>query len=119
MKVIWKSGEKLLYNKIVVISGITDVQAERKALPDVVEELNRGIAADRDLRIELAQWETDTHPGFHPDEPQGLIDSLLRIDDCDILVGIFWKRFGTPVKDAKSGTEHEFRLAYESVETER
>jgi hypothetical protein len=41
-----------------------------------------------------------------------LIDSLLRIEDSDILIGIFWKRFGTPVEGAKSGTEHEFQEAY-------
>jgi hypothetical protein len=39
---------------------------------------------------------------------------VLRIEDCDILIGIFGKRFGTPVNDAESGTEHEFRVAYAS-----
>jgi hypothetical protein len=29
-------------------------------------------------------------------------------------LGIFWKRFGTPVNDAMSGTQHEFLKAYES-----
>jgi len=28
------------------------------------------------------------------------------------LIGIFWKRFGTPLKGAASGTEHEIRLAH-------
>src|SRR6266542_3867643 len=41
-------------------------------------------------------------------------ESLLGIEDCDVLIGIFWKRFGTPVPDAGSGTEHEFRKAYEA-----
>jgi Sulfatase-modifying factor enzyme 1/Domain of unknown function (DUF4062) len=91
-----------------------DVQAERNALPAVIEELNHGIAKDRGLRLELARWETDAFPGFHPEGPQGLIDTILRIEDCDVLIGIFWKRFGTPVRDAKSGTEHEFRRAYEA-----
>ena len=49
-----------------------------------------------------------------PQGPQGLIDPILRIEACDILIGIFWKRFGTPVTDAQSGTEHEFRLGYEA-----
>ena len=38
----------------------------------------------------------------------------MKIKEIDILIGIFWRRFGTPVSDAKSGTEHEFRLAYEA-----
>ena len=40
------------------------------------------------------------------------IDANLRIDNCDIFIGIFWKRLGTPVKDAEAGSVHEFRLAY-------
>jgi formylglycine-generating enzyme required for sulfatase activity len=97
----------------LVVASPGDVQAERNALPAVVEELNHGIAGDRGWRLELARWETDASPGFHPEGPQGRIDALLRIEDCDVLIGIFWKRFGTPVKDARSGTDHEFRRAYE------
>ncbi len=103
-----------VYPLKVVVASPGDVQPERDALPAVFEELNRGIAAERGLRLELIRWETDAHPGFDPDGPQGLIDPLLRIEDCDVLIGIFWKRFGTPVKDADSGTEHEFRLAYKA-----
>ena len=98
----------------IVVASPGDVQAERNALSTVVEELNHGIARDRGVRLELARWETDAYPGFHPEGPQGLIDPILRIETCDILIGIFWKRFGTPVTDAQSGTEHEFRLGYEA-----
>jgi hypothetical protein len=82
----------------IVAASPGDVQAERNALPTVVEELNNGIAKDRGLRLELARWETDAYTGFHPEGPQGLIDDILRIEDCDILIGIFWKRFGTPCR---------------------
>jgi hypothetical protein len=98
----------------IVVASPGDVSGERNALPTVVDELNSGVARDRGLRLELARWETDAFPGFHPEGPQGLIDSILRIEECDILIGIFWKRFGTPVKDAISGTEHEFRRGYEA-----
>ena len=98
----------------IVVASPGDVQAERNALSTVVEELNHGIARDRGVRLELARWETNAYPGFHPEGPQGLIDPILRIETCDILIGIFWKRFGTPVTDAQSGTEHEFRLGYEA-----
>ena len=76
--------------------------------------MNRNIARPRGLHLDVYRWETDSHPGFHPQGPQGLIDPILKIEDCDILIGIFWRRFGTPVSDAKSGTEHEFRIAYEA-----
>jgi hypothetical protein len=98
----------------IVVASPGDVQPERDALVQVVEELNNGVARDRELRLELARWETDAYPGFHPEGPQGLIDSILNIEDCDVLIGIFWKRFGTPTLDAGSGTEHEFHKAYEA-----
>jgi formylglycine-generating enzyme required for sulfatase activity len=96
----------------IVVASPGDVQAERDALPAVLEDLNRGIAAAYGLRLELGRWETDAYPGFHPQGPQGLIDPILHIEDCDVLLGIFWKRFGTPTTEAGSGTEHEFLRAY-------
>ena len=39
----------------IVVASPNDVQAERDALPAVIEELNRGIAAERSLRLELSR----------------------------------------------------------------
>lgn len=97
----------------IVVASPGDVQPERDVLPSVIDEVNRYIA-DRGLHLVLTRWETDTYPGFHTEGPQGLIDPILKITDCDLLVGIFWKRFGTPTTDGKTGTEHEFNLAYET-----
>ncbi len=98
----------------IVVASPGDVQAERDHVEGVVAELNRGIARSAGVRLEVSRWEMDTYPGFHPEGPQGLIDPLLRISDSDLLIGIFWKRFGTPTHDAESGTEHEFLTAYKS-----
>jgi hypothetical protein len=98
----------------VVLASPGDVQTERDALPDVIAEVNRGVAADRNLRLELIRWETDAFPSFNAAGPQGNIDPILDIAHCDLLIGIFWRRFGTPTNDAGSGTEHEIRLAYQS-----
>jgi hypothetical protein len=97
----------------VVLSSPNDVYDERRMMPVIIDEINRGIATTFNLRLELIQWETITPSGLHHDGPQGIIDPLLGIKESDILVGIFWKRFGTPVKDALSGTEHEIKTAYE------
>jgi hypothetical protein len=96
----------------LVVASLSDVQPERTILADIVAELNRTVATARGLRLDLIRWETDAFPAFHPQGPQGHIDSLLRIEDSDLLIGIFWRRFGTPVAEAGSGTEHEFRTAY-------
>src|SRR5262245_49716771 len=100
----------------VVVASPSEVQPERDLLPNVIDELNRGIAGDRGLQFVLSRWETDAHPGFHPQGPQGLIDPILKIAECDLLIGIFWRRFGTPTPDGKTGTEHEFVAAYEAWE---
>jgi hypothetical protein len=107
------------YSRIlrVVVASATDVQAERDAVPHIVDYLNNSVARDRGLRLEVTRWETDAFPTFHAHGPQGAIDETLRIDECDLLIAIFWKRFGTPVADARSGTEHELRLAYTSWQT--
>ncbi len=99
--------------RIVVVSP-NDVQQECDVLDNVVTEVNRGVAADRGIRLEMARWETDAYPDFHPERAEGLIDPVLRITDCDLLIGIFWKRLGTPTSNAESGAEREIHIAYEA-----
>jgi hypothetical protein len=97
-------------NLIVVSPG--DVQPEREAMDSIVADLNRIITSQFGLELRLLRWETDVYPAFHLEGPQGQVDEALQIDNCDIMVGIFWKKFGTPVRDAGSGTEHELGRAY-------
>jgi len=98
----------------IVVASPADVGAERAALDRVVDEINQTMAAELGITIALSRWETAATPGFRPRGPQHLIDEILDIPNCDIFVGIFWKRFGTPVDDAGSGTEHEFNQAFEA-----
>lgn len=98
----------------IVVASPGDVQKEREAVEAIANELNRDLAADKNMMLRVIRWETDASPGFHPRGPQALIDSVLKIADCDLLIGIFWKRFGTPVLGAGSGTEHEIMQAYQS-----
>lgn len=93
----------------VVLVSPGDVPKERAAAKRVFDELNRGIA---DHRLALWRWETDARPGLHRDGPQGLIDELMDLSSADMIIGVFWKRFGTPTHDAESGTEHELRNAW-------
>lgn len=80
----------------------------------IIKELNDIFVPQFGLALRLWRWEVDAYPAFHLEGLQGQIDQALQIDNCDIMVGIFWKRFGTPVKDADSGTAHELNRAYKS-----
>lgn len=79
------------------------------SLDQVVTELNQTLGQDRNLTIELLKWETHTSPCMG--RTQGIVNA--QIGQFDILVGIMWKRFGTPTGVAESGTEEEFRKAYD------
>jgi hypothetical protein len=94
-----------------VVASPSDVKPERDALPAIFEEVNHDTAGPARLHLELSRWETDSYPGFHPEGPQGLIDPLLNIQDCDLLIGILWSKLGTPTPDGRTGTEHEFHTA--------
>jgi hypothetical protein len=98
----------------IVLASPGDLIAERQSTVQVIEKLNRGLAMDRGYHLELRRWETDTYPGFHPLGPQGQVDISLKVDQCDVFIGIFWLRFGTPTTDSQSGTEHEIRVAIKS-----
>src|SRR5215469_6529800 len=99
----------------IVVASPNDVIKEREALANsIIDRVNRNTAERLGLILKLGRWETDTYPCLHIDGPQGLVDSILKIEDCDILIGIFWKRFGTPTPDGKTGTEHEFYKAYDA-----
>ena len=93
----------------------SDVQAERNALRPVIDNVKQMLRdGNYQTDFDLLRWETDAYPGMHAEGPQGIIDEQLRIGDSDVVIGVFWKRFGTPVGDAGSGTEHEIRRAIEA-----
>jgi hypothetical protein len=100
----------------IVVASPGDVEPERNCVEAIAAELNRGVADVLGLRCDVVRWETDAFPGFSQAGSQGHIDTALSIDTSDLVVGIFWKRFGTAVSDAASGTEHEIRSAYKSWE---
>jgi hypothetical protein len=96
----------------VVLASPTDVRRERDSFAKIVEQVNNDTARPAGFHLDLWRWETDSRPGFNPMGPQGLIDKVLRIAQCDLFVGIFWNRIGSATKSGKTGTEHEFETAY-------
>jgi hypothetical protein len=96
----------------VFVASPGDVDLERDAVAKVVNEVNFAlaiIAPEKDTSLELKQWKTHVHPEMG--RPQGVINK--QIGSYDIFIGLMWKRFGTATGVANSGTEEEFRHAYE------
>lgn len=104
-----------MHNWQVLVSSPNDVRDERESLTRVVHTVNLALEkVGKPIRLQLRRWETDVPPGLNKEGGQGQIESALHFGECDILIGIFWKRFGTPVLGSLSGTEREIRLACEA-----
>jgi len=102
----------------VFIASPGDVQKERSIAFDVIDELNQIYASmSKGDRLEVRAWEKHSHPDLG--SPQEVIKRQIPIGECDIFIGIFWKRFGTPPGSVRpsdgrpylSGTEEEIETA--------
>lgn len=103
----------------VVLVSPSDVKEERDYAERVIEEINEVLAPTLELSLKIFRWESDTTPAFHARGPQGVIDFMADITNCDIVLAIFWKRLGTPLDSGLTGTEHEFWKAYKSWQEHR
>ena len=72
----------------IVVASPSDVQEERRTVERVATELNNSLGGGLNVLLTVSRWETHAFPGFHPDGPQGLIDEILAIPDCDIFDSI-------------------------------
>jgi len=94
----------------VFVSSPADCGPEREAAVRVLDEMNRTVGEREGLFFQVVGWE-DVPPGLGPN-PQSVIDECLG--DYNVLVGLMWLRFGTPIPGgAQSGTEHEVQQAIE------
>ncbi|MEM1340206.1 MAG: DUF4062 domain-containing protein [Bacteroidota bacterium] len=95
----------------IFLSSPSDVQNERTAVEEVIQEINLNFGKPNNLRLELLKWETHSAPGVSEMGVQQVVSSDIG-SDYDVFIGILWKKFGTPTKKANSGTEEEFLDAY-------
>lgn len=99
----------------IFIASPGDVDEERDIVSQVVVPEVRRIFSEElfgsngTIDVEAVRWETHVLPDVGEDA-QDVVNS--QISDFDILVGMMWKRFGTPTKRAASGTGEEFERAY-------
>ena len=89
----------------LTLCGPGDVAKEIQITQEIITEWNLQHGEARSLFLKHQHWSTDTHPDLR-DRPQGIINGQI-IDDADIIVAIFWSRFGTPTGQADSGTQEE------------
>lgn len=89
----------------VLIASPGDIEDERNVVPEIINEWNAINASSSKVVLMPVKWETHSAP-LLGDRPQAIINKQL-VEDCDILVGIFWTRIGTNTGVSISGTAEE------------
>lgn len=89
----------------VMIASPGDVTNERQVVREVLNEWNILHARARRALLVPVGWETHSAPELGGRPQQMINDRLLA--HCDLLVGIFWTRLGSPTGASASGTVEE------------
>lgn len=97
------SYESTVYNVMIASPG--DVASERAIIRDVVYEWNAVHSQARSIVLLPVGWETHSSPEMG-DSAQNIINNQV-LEKCDLLVGVFWTRIGTPTTNYASGTVEE------------
>lgn len=88
-----------------MIASPGDVYEEREIVREVVHSWNYINSLKSKVVLMPAGWETHSSPELGA-RAQELINSRV-LKDCDLLIGVFWTRLGTPTGNSESGTVEE------------
>jgi hypothetical protein len=91
----------------VMIASPGDVTDYRKEARGVLHEWNYIHAATEGVVLMPVGWETHSSPELGA-TAQGLINERV-LKNCDLLIGIFWTRLGTPTGNEVSGSVEEIK----------
>lgn len=91
----------------VMIASPGDVTVERNIVREEIAKWNYVNSLRSNIVLLPMGWETHSSPELG-ERPQELINKRI-LKNCDILIGIFWTRLGTPTGKEKSGTVEEIK----------
>lgn len=89
----------------IFIASPDDVKEERLLIRRVITEWNYSHSRTHRLVLSPVSWETHAFP-MMGDRPQSIINKQI-LNDCDLLIAVFWSRLGTPTGAAASGSVEE------------
>lgn len=89
----------------IMIASPGDVTEERDAIRGVIHDWNDVNAQRSKVMLAAVGWDSHSSPELGA-RPQELINQRV-LKDCDLLIGVFWTRLGTPTGKSQSGTVEE------------
>jgi hypothetical protein len=98
----------------IFLASPSDVLTERRYVRNVIDELNRTVAADKGVHFEIISSE-NAFPGYGKDGQAILNEQIGKMHEYELFIGIMWNRIGTPTPRAKSGTVEEFTRAVRAL----
>ncbi len=91
----------------VMIASPSDVPEERKVIREAIYSWNaRNSLRGKKVLLPVG-WETHSSPDLGG-RPQDIINQRV-LKDCDLLIGVFWTRLGSPTGNYDSGTVEEIQ----------
>ena len=101
------------YSIGLLISSPSDVMPQRDLLEKCCLEWNRSRGRELKRLVQPLRWERDM-PVTSNETPQNIIDEEL-VKNADLLVALFWTKFGTPTGRFESGTLAEIEQFLDST----
>jgi hypothetical protein len=89
----------------IMIASPGDMLDARRIVRDLIHEWNYVHSLPNNVVLMPVGWETHTSPELGG-RPQEIINERV-LKDCDLLIGLFWTRLGTPTGKAASGSVEE------------
>jgi len=83
----------------------SDVDAERAAISEVIEQWNAQVGSALGARVHLVRWETHSVPDAAA-PPQEVLNRQI-VDESDFGLAVFWGRLGSPTGTHLSGSIEE------------
>ena len=91
----------------IMLASPSDVSAERATIVQTIHGWNDECTEDRNACLIPIRWEKHIAPELGG-RPQGLINEHL-VKECDILIAVFWGKFGSDTGKEPSGTVEEIK----------
>ena len=102
----------------IILSSPSDLMAERRVVKEVVDEINETYKS-KPFGLQLIFWEEDVSPELTLSEGQIIIDKAFQYEKSDLIVGLFYKKLGTPTLNSESGTVHEIEQSIENYKLKK
>ncbi|MBE9092406.1 DUF4384 domain-containing protein [Tychonema sp. LEGE 07203] len=101
----------------IFMASPSDVVKERRYVIEVIDEINRTIAPNKGVMLQVVRSEENVFPGYNSEGGQAVLNAqIANMEEYALFVGIMWNRVGTPTPRAESGTVEEFERAISAFE---